>query len=140
MHLQPGLLCNITNTTSRSPQQGLASSRLQFTEKSLGFQLEIQLVRQDEIQGQSMVYTIQSTCSKLDLPLPTVPITPIKSPGASFKLRPASMNCSLEVVVLSSFLCRKHASFSSTPFCFDPLLIVVSGKPKNASRRLCEDM
>ena len=87
-----------------------------------------------------MVYTIQSTCSKLDLPLPTVPITPIKSPGASFKLRPASMNCSLEVEVLSSFLCRKHASFSSTPFCFDPLLIVVSGKPKNASRRLCEDM
>ena len=136
MYLQPGLLCNITNTTSRFPQQGLASSRLQFTKKCLGFQLEIQ----DGKQGQPIVYTIQSTCSKLDLPLPTVPITPIKSPGASFKLRPASMNCSLEVLVLSSFLCRKHASFSSTPFCFDPLLIVVSGKPKNASRRLCEDM
>ena len=134
MHLQPGLLCNITNTTSRSPQQGLASSRLQLTKKCLGFQLEIQLVRQEEKQGQPIVYT----CSKLDLPLPTVPITPIKSPGASFKLRPASMNCSL--VVLSAFLCKKHASFSSTPFCFDPLLIVVSGKPKNASRRLCEDM
>ena len=89
-NLKPCLLSNVADSMSGSPQICLTSCWFKFTKGSLRARIVI-------------------TCSRLDFPLPTVPMTPTKSPGPSLRLMPASMNCSLWV---SSLLWRKDASLS----------------------------
>ena len=96
-NLRPRLLSNVADSTPGSPQICLTSCWFKFTKGSLRARIVI-------------------TCSRLDFPLPTVP-----------------MNCSLWV---SSLLWSKDASLSWTPFCFELLVVLVSGRPKKASRRL----
>ena len=111
-NLKPRLLSNVADSTPGSPQICLTSCWFKFTKESLRVRrrlLNIQAFISYHLGDNGKRARIVITCSRLDFPLPTVPMTPTKSPGPSLRLMPASMNCSLWV---SSLLWRKDASLS----------------------------
>ena len=111
-NLRPPLLSNVADSMSGSPQICLTSCWFKFTKESLRVRrrlLNIQACISYRLGDNGKRARIVITCSRLDFPLPTVPMTPTKSPGPSLRLMPASMNCSLWV---SSLLWRKDASLS----------------------------